>query len=745
MIDELLKSCVAALKLALKKCETMSDFCKSSCNVAIVACESAIENTSAGNCQVAWDEVQEVGGCLSQYKDDACKAAEVACAACSVACRQVVYRSEKNRMFRYIRLDKGRIDRKARTVPLSFSSEYPAMQRADSSLSDSMRTAAGLKDGELYVEVLDHDPDNVDLSLLKNRGAFLDEHDDKDQLGVIEEAEIDGKERIGRAVVKLDTHEKAETRLGQMESDSRPHISAGYKYTRYIGEDTLPNGRKAKRFAWKALEISSVAIPADATIGVARSYQDLPQVDSPKQTNADEPAPKIMSEIVINENEIRERAATTERTRCQEISKIADQLITDHGEMDGGEMKSRIRSMATESIGNSKCNVGDFQVRAMQDVLKAKPAKAVTLEDCTDEEGVKNYSLRKAIQSALKRKEDGKSAIPDGLEGEVHQAMARKMTDSGYEAQGFHVPANAPLRLGRSAGRRMTRDMLATQFASGGAFVPTNLIVPIIELLRNMSILDKLGIRQMAGLSGNIVIPRQEAAATAYTVSEVAALTASQQILGQIALNPKRVGATQTYSRQFVMQSSPDAEAFMRDDLFKVIALAWDYLGLNGQGAAGEPLGVINTPGVGAVGLGGITPTYGKMVDMETALTSLNVTGPFAYVSTPAVRGSLKKVAVALSGATVIGGTQNAIWTGGMEDGEVNSTPAHATNQVPNQRMLIGEWSQLIHAIWGGLDLVVDIFTKAGNAETVITINTWGDFAVRHPQAFCITDGPANL
>jgi HK97 family phage major capsid protein len=289
----------------------------------------------------------------------------------------------------------------------------------------------------------------------------------------------------------------------------------------------------------------------------------------------------------------------------------------------------------------------------------------------------------------------------------------------------------------------MTRDMQATVFPSGGAFVPTQLVVPVIEILRNRMILDTVGKRTMAGLQGNIVIPRQEAAATAYAVSEIGALTDTAQILGQIALSPRRVGATQTYSKQFVMQSSPDAEAFMRDDLFKVIALAWDRLGINGQGAASEPLGILNTPGIASI-VFGATPTYIKIVAMETAIRAANVTDELAYLSTPTVKGALKTVAEALTGATTIGGSQNALWKGKGPDGEMNGYPAHDTNQIPGNQVLLGAFSQLIHAIWGGLDVVVDVFTKAKQGETVLTINTYGDFALRHPQAFCASADAGN-
>lgn len=665
-----------------------------------------------------------------------------------------------DRLCRYIEVDRSKIDRDARTIPVSFSSENPAIQRS-LGLSPEMRRAAGLGENEVYVEVLDHDPANVDLSMLNNRGAFLDEHDDKAHLGVIERAEV--VEKTGRAIVKLGTDETAVKRFGQMADGIRPHISAGYSYTKFLGDVQLPNGRKAKRFAWKGLELSSVAIPADPSIGVARSYQDLPVVDSPEETNVEVIAQKLTAEqkkrmkilldpspaaggggTAVDETKIRaDEAAKTrvttladERKRSKEIGDIADALIENHGRKDGGKLGDKIRKMANEAIAKEE-SVKDFQVRCMTDVMNAKPAEPVLIASCTDDPS--QYSILRGIQSCLTRK----SNVPDGREGEVHQEIMRRAQQFGglgYEAEGFQVPSDAPARMGRNHGGRKTRDMQATVFAAGGAFVPTTLLTPIIEILRNMMVLDRVGIRTMAGLQGNIVIPRQEAAATAYSVAEIAALVDSQQVLGQIALNPKRVGATQTYSKQFVMQSSPDAEAFLRDDLLKVIALDWDRLGLNGQGAASEPMGLMNTPGISSI-IFGATPTYIKLIAMRTAIRKANVYDNLAFASTPATEGSLSGVAEALTGATTVGGAQNAIWKPGADqvEGRMVGCPAIASNQVPNDQVILGAFIHLIHAIWGGLDIVVDQFTKAKNAETVISINTWGDFAVRHPQAFCVS------
>lgn len=674
---------------------------------------------------------------------------------------------------RYIEVEGGKIDRGARTVPMTFSSEFPALQRCTKGVPEEIRRAAGLAEGQVYVEVLDHSPENVDLSMLNNRGAFLDEHDDKDQLGVVERAEI--VERQGRALVRMATHPKAEVRLGEMEGKIRTHISAGYKYTRFLKEETLPNGRRALRFAWRGLELSSVAVPADPTIGVERAYQDLPALPvdsgaldvedvhkrlSPEQKNRMklllDPTPTDGGKTTGDEKKVREEERGLSRTefknRAKEITAIADALIENHGKKDAGKMAGKIRSMANEALLSEEA-VADFKVRCMTDVLNAKPAEPTLIEHCTDDPA--QYSILRGIQSCLARK----SNVPDGREGEVHQEVmhrAKAFGGLGYDAEGFQVPSNAPLRVGREdlGGRlarsmamaRMTRDSTATVFGDGGAFVATTLQLPVIELLRNRMVLDRAGMRTIAGLQGNIALPRQEAAATAYSVSEIGALTASQQVLGQIALSPRRVGARQIYSKQFVMQSSPDAEAFLRDDLFQVIAIDWDRLGLNGQGAADEPLGILHTPGIAAV-IFGATPTYIKLISMRTLIRTANVTDDLTFLSTPTVEGVLSGVAEALTGATTVGGAQNAIWKPGPDqsEGRMVGCPAIPSNQIPNNLVLLGAFNQLIHAIWGGLDVVVDQVTKADKAETVITINTWGDFAARHPQAFCASVDAGNL
>ena len=174
----------------------------------------------------------------------------------------------------------------------------------------------------------------------------------------------------------------------------------------------------------------------------------------------------------------------------------------------------------------------------------------------------------------------------------------------------------------------------------------------------------------------------------------------------------------------------------------EVVAIKIDELLLNGQGSNSEPLGILNTPGIGAVTFGA-TPTYVKLIAFETALASLNADrGRMSYISTPATRGSLKTVALLLTGATTV--AARPLWedgnsNDGTNDGLIGGHRAAATLQMPNNLVLFGNFEDLVCGMWAGLDLVVDVFTKAKNAEVVLTINMWIDAALRHPQSFCLS------
>ncbi len=158
------------------------------------------------------------------------------------------------------------------TFQISFASEYAGEQ-----LARKHHEKLGIaKEGEPYTEILSMEPENADLSRFnsKSGAAFLDEHKDARHIGSVKKATI-SRDKIARAVITLDGASKlSKTRSKQIRSGSRPNVSNGYEHTKYLGTRALPDGRTGHVFAWRGLEISSVAVPFDPTVGEGRAKKE---------------------------------------------------------------------------------------------------------------------------------------------------------------------------------------------------------------------------------------------------------------------------------------------------------------------------------------------------------------------------------------------------------------------------------------------------------------------------------------
>lgn len=159
-----------------------------------------------------------------------------------------------------------------------------------------------------------------------------------------------------------------------------------------------------------------------------------------------------------------------------------------------------------------------------------------------------------------------------------------------------------------------------------------------------------------------------------------------------------------------------------------VLAIKKDLGCLNGTGANGEPLGILNTTGINSVTFGAAA-TFAKMVSFETEVATDNaLMGSLAYLTTAATRGKLKTKEVADT-------TGIFIWT---KDG-VNGYRAEVSEQVPSDKVVFGNWSDLIVADWDGMDVVVNPYSLDSTNQVRVTITIMTDNGIRHVESFCVS------
>ena len=587
-----------------------------------------------------------------------------------------------------------------RTFTFPFSSEYPV---------------------ERYfgTEVLSHDADAADLARLNDGAPLLFNHDPNNQIGVVERAWMDPSTKRGYVQIRFGRGALAQEKLGDVRDKILRNVSFGY-----VINDMAERGAGTYvATRWSAHEVSFVTIPADPSVGLDRS------LDSTKHQNdsAQPPHPIIDNETpagVTAEPEVRqavqpvstpasvmettpnlEAIRSAERTRIASINalcerhnmpELARELI------DGERSLEDARTAVLDKLGST----------AVPEPIRS--ADVTTNDIGLSDKETKRFSFVRALHY-LANPGDSAARRAAEFEIEVGNTAAKQYERS---SNGIVVP-NEVLR----------RDLLAGIPSAGGNLVADELLSgSFIDLLRNRLALAQAGVTMLTGLQGNISIPRQSSASTAYWVGENSAPTESQQAIDQVNMTPKTVGAFVDYSRRLLLQSSIDVEGMIRNDLTRVIALELDRVGIYGTGSSNQPLGLTNTTGIG----GQTISTYGtfeEYIGMETDVAVANAdAGSMRYIINAAARGALKSTAKSAS----------AVAAGFVfENNEINGYPAIVSNQLGTNDALFGDFSMMIMGMWSGLDLTVDPYAGA-TAGTVRVIALQDvDLAVKQPGAFC--------
>ena len=578
-----------------------------------------------------------------------------------------------------------------RSMEFPFSSEYPVARYFGN-------------------EVLSHEMAAANLERLNDGAPLLYNHDPDRMIGVVERAWIDGDKKRGYAKVRFSRNKLAQEMLDDVRDGILRGVSFGYSIDKM-------EERESEFVAtnWRGYEISLVSLPADPTVGIGRSLiepnadtnveveRSLENVDFDTDTAASTVSPvntvtEVMESTTTDVEVIRSEAVEAERTRIASINKLGERHnLSDLARelISGGQSVDEARAAVLEKIGT-------------QPVEHSITANDIGLSD----KETRSFSFVKAL-NYLSNQGDAQARRDAAFEIEVGEAAAKQYERS---SNGIVIP-NEVLR----------RDLVVGTPTAGGDLVDDVLLAgSFIDLLRNRLAIAQAGATMLTGLQGNVSIPRQTSAATAYWVGENASPTESQQAIDQVNMTPKTVGAFVDYSRRLLLQSSIDVEGMVRNDLARVIALEIDRAAIYGTGSSNQPQGLTNVSGIGSETLTG-TGTFTEYIAMETDVAAANAdAGALRYIVNATTRGGLK-------------GTKKDAGSGEFlfDNNEINGYPVIVSNQLAANDALFGDFSMFIMGMWSGLDLTVDPYAGA-TAGTVRVIALQDvDFAVKQPSAFC--------
>lgn len=629
----------------------------------------------------------------------------------------------RDKLERTFTFERSTVNDDDRTVELSFSSEVEVERW-------------------FGVEVLSHDAGAMRTERLENGGALLVNHDWDDQIGVIESVRIDA-DRKGRAVVRFGRSPRAEEIFQDVKDGIRKLVSVGYRVLAAKITETRDNYDIYTITEWEPYEISIVSVPADATVGVGRSAEKT-QDETGKTQPYNEPIVKqernMKEQILrdangnlvrakVDENgaivevlEVLEKAGESERaaqTRGQDAERNRVRALTDLGtRFNNPELAAQYVRDGGSPEDMQQALLKQFETRSQQPISEQARNSNIGMND----NEIRQFSLMRAVR-ALANPNDRRAQEAAAFEFECSEAAQRSY---GRDAQGILIPSDVLNRAFNAGGAANT----PTGATSGANVIATELMAgSFIEMLRNRTTIMRLG-RTMAGLVGNVDIPKQTAGATAYWIGEGADATEGTPVIGQIELNPKTVAAYTDITRRLMMQSTPDAETIVWNDLVNALGQAIDYAGYYGSGVSNQPRGLKNYTGINAVDFATASkPTFAEIVEMESQIAADNADiNSMAYVFNALMRGHLK------TSPKFGAGTESTIWEQGNT---VNGYRTEVTNQVAAGDVFFGNFNDLLIGLWGGLDINVDPYSLSKSGGTRIVAFQDVDFALRRVESIC--------
>lgn len=137
---------------------------------------------------------------------------------------------------------------------------------------------------------------------------------------------------------------------------------------------------------------------------------------------------------------------------------------------------------------------------------------------------------------------------------------------------------------------------------TGGALVAPPEFGELIELLRNKEALVNAGARIVPlPPQGRMKYPRQTSASNTYWVGENAPITESLIGTGEVTLQARKLAVLIKAPNELIRFASPAAEALMRDDMTKSLALGLDLACLEGNGSDTRPRGLLNMQNINRI------------------------------------------------------------------------------------------------------------------------------------------------
>ena len=293
------------------------------------------------------------------------------------------------------------------------------------------------------------------------------------------------------------------------------------------------------------------------------------------------------------------------------------------------------------------------------------------------------------------------------------------------------------------------KELNAGTPSEGGFTVPLAFSGEYIDALTANTLIDKLNIRKVPLVHGNLSIPRMDTTSAVSWVGETSKGGDTQPTFGEVNMRAKKLKAITAISNTLLNESGVNLEGWIAEDLMRKARIALDDAMLNGTGTLYQPLGLKNNSAVQTTGSSSTALALTTPNDMVALLEQANVRMENVHWLLNPIGESWLRNKAFTSGPFAL--SDEMARTGKLRGFDFHSSStvsytAAASPAAAYADFWLGDFSEMMFGV--GRDITIEIsregsFQSGGNTIsafdqdlTLIRLITECDFACRQPKAF---------
>ncbi|QLN28815.1 phage major capsid protein [Escherichia coli] len=610
-------------------------------------------------------------------------------------------------------------------------------------------------------EILIHTPEAVDLSRLNNNAPLLFNHNFDNHIGVVCNARIDA-DKVGRATVRFSKH-------GTLANDIRNKVIEGTMEKISVGYDIKEyhiDYAKGQLIVTKFVpfELSFVTVPADDSVGLNRSLNTITvnleakrdmtkeQIEEIKE----EQEPAQVEETPVEENKESEVEETQERQveENKENENLEDGKDAEHPESvdddsstvrETEEVKEEreaapVEEEKTEEVAE-RSEEDEEEIRAIARELNIN-------ED--DEEFKRALANKEITPEAFRTKALNKIATAQRNNEQINKEqimektfdlnnVIRSLVDGdvlgAHEAEYSAMAATATMQRGRAArGGSVFVPAAAMRAAADGNTKATLTAVTDEKLLNDSyvamllpeSVLGRLGVKVLSGLTSPTAIPKMTASSVESFgfVDENGAAPEGKAEFANVKMAPKTFAGGNPISRAS-LKTVPGIATLITDHINQAVRIKLEQLILSDKENARGPAGVIKQ----LVDAG--------RVEKKAAFSYKDFLKEIAKLTDAGVPAQAIKFAMSGATAAELESTLKDNGVSGyiIENGKLAGYDVVTSGVIPVDHIVLGSFDAITIGEWGGLELDIDDTTYRAQSAIVPRIWVDLDYVVTQPEA----------